>query len=57
MGKNATWMALGLAGLLLAACQKGPPWKPPAPTVKPASTADTPRIAGVVRADPLARRQ
>lgn len=33
MGKIATWVLLGLAGFSLTACQKGPPWKPPAPIV------------------------
>ena len=36
MARIASCMALGLAGLLLSACQKDLPWKPPAPTVEAA---------------------
>lgn len=39
MGKIASWTTLGLAALLLTGCQKGPPWKPPAPIVESAPAA------------------
>jgi protein TonB len=53
MGKIATWVVLGLAGLSLTACQKGPPWKPPAPIVDsaPAAQSLAQRIAAIENID------
>jgi protein TonB len=53
MGKIASWTALGVAALLLTACQKGPPWKPPAPIVDsmPGAQSLARRIAAIDNID------
>lgn len=53
MARIASCMALGLAGLLLSACQKGPPWKPPTPIVEstPSAPSLAPRTAAIDNID------